>query len=108
LSQTSYIVILSTVGNVEEASRIAEHLVSNHLVACVNIIRGIQSVYWWKDQVQRDEECLMLIKTEHSKFAEVEQAIRSLHSYEVPEVISLPLENGSTKYLQWIENSLKA
>ena len=108
MQESKYIVILSTAGSADEASRIAEKLVSDRLVACVNIVPGIQSVYWWKDRVQKDQEVLMVMKTEKSKYQDVETAIKSLHSYEVPEIISLPLENGFEGYLKWIENTLKS
>ncbi|MCI0415484.1 divalent-cation tolerance protein CutA [bacterium] len=108
MQDSKYIVILSTAGNPEEASRIAEKLVSDHLVACVNIVPGIQSIYWWNNGVQKDQEVLMVMKTEKSRYRDVELAIKSLHSYEVPEIISLPLENGSEGYLKWIENTLKS
>jgi len=91
----------------EEAEKISERLVSDHVVACVNIVPSIRSIYWWNDAVQKDQEVLMIIKTERSRFEAVRNVIESLHSYEVPEIISLPLENGSTKYLKWIEDSLK-
>jgi periplasmic divalent cation tolerance protein len=107
LPDSKYIVILSTAGTLEEASKIAEHLVSNHLVACVNLIPGIQSIYWWNHAVQKEQEVLMIIKTERGKFEEVERAISSLHSYEVPEMISIPVEDGSQKYLQWIDQALE-
>jgi periplasmic divalent cation tolerance protein len=108
LQDSKFIVIFSTASSPEEASLIAETLVSEHLVACVNIVPGIQSIYRWKDGVQKDQEVLMVMKTEKSRFQEVERTIRSLHSYEVPEVISLPLENGFEEYLKWIENALKS
>ena len=108
MENSKYIVIFSTVGNAGEASRIAEKLVSDHLVACVNIIPGIQSIYWWNNAVQTDQEVLMVMKTEKSRYHDVEQAIRSLHSYEVPEIISLPLENGFEEYLKWIENAVRS
>ena len=108
MKESKYIVILSTAGNAEEASEIAKKLVSDRLVACVNIIPGIQSIYWWNDAVQSEQEVLMVMKTEKSKYQDVESAIKSLHSYEVPEIISLPLENGFEGYLKWIENTLKS
>ena len=107
MHDSKFIVILSTVGSAEEASRIAEKLVSSHLVACVNILPGVQSIYWWNNALQKDQELLMIMKTERSRFEDVKKAIRSLHSYEVPEIISLPLENGLEEYLAWIENSLR-
>ena len=108
MQESKYIVIFSTAANTEEASRIAEKLVSGRLVACVNIVPGIQSIYWWNNAVQKEQEVLMVMKTEKSKYQEVERTIKSLHSYEVPEIISLPLENGFEGYLKWIENTLKS
>ena len=107
MQDSKFIVILSTVGSADEASRIAEKLVGSHLVACVNILSGIQSIYWWNNALQKDQELLMIMKTERSKFEDVKKAIRSLHSYEVPEIISLSIENGLEEYLAWIENSLR-
>jgi periplasmic divalent cation tolerance protein len=106
LQNSKFIVILSTAGSAEEGEKIAEKLVSDRLVACVNIISGMKSIYWWNQAVQKEEEVLMIMKTERVKFDEVQQAIRSLHSYEVPEVICLPIENGFEGYLKWIENTL--
>lgn len=102
----NFIIILSTVGNTEEAEKIAEQLVHARLVACVNIVPSIRSIYWWNQSVQKDTEALMIMKTDREKFADVEKMIRSLHSYEVPEIISLPLDNGSQGYLKWLESSL--
>ena len=107
MQDSKYIVILSTAASVEEAAKIAEHLVSSHLVACVNLVPGIQSVYWWNGAVQKDQEVLMIIKTLRDKFDDVKSAILSLHSYDVPEMISLPVENGFNDYLLWIENTLR-
>lgn len=108
MPDSKFILILSTAGSAEEAAQIAEKLVSGHLVACVNIVPGIQSIYWWNNAVQKGQEVLMIMKTERAKFEEVQLAIRSLHSYEVPEVISLSVENGFEGYLQWIENTLRS
>jgi periplasmic divalent cation tolerance protein len=98
---------LSTAGNMDEGSKIAERLVRERLVACVNLLPGIQSVYWWNNAVQKEQEVLMIIKTERDQFQEVQRLIVSLHSYEVPEVISLALEDGFKDYLNWIENSIR-
>jgi periplasmic divalent cation tolerance protein len=91
----------------DEGSKIAERLVRERLVACVNLLPGIQSVYWWNNAVQKEQEVLMIIKTERDQFQEVQRLIVSLHSYEVPEVISLALEDGFKDYLNWIENSIR-
>jgi periplasmic divalent cation tolerance protein len=107
LPDSKYIVILSTAGTLEEASKIASELVSAHLVACVNLVPGIQSIYWWNNAVQKDQEILMIIKTESRNFEEVKRVILSVHSYEVPELISIPVDGGSKKYLEWIDQTLK-
>ena len=101
-----FAVVMSTTGTMEEASKIAEHLVSQHLVACVNILPSVRSIYWWKDSVQRDDELLMIMKTEFKMIPRIEEAIRSLHSYDVPELIVLPIEYGLPEYLKWIGVSL--
>jgi periplasmic divalent cation tolerance protein len=101
-----FVVLFSTAGSAEEAGKIAEHLVSYHIAACVNIIPGIQSVYWWNNQISKDQEVLMIIKTEASKIPEVESALHNLHSYQTPELIALPIEYGMNPYLDWILDSV--
>ena len=101
-----FIIILSTAASAEEATKIAEQLVADRVVACVNILPGMQSVYWWKDSIQKESEVLMIMKTTKEKFSEVQRTIQSAHSYEVPEVISFSIEQGSEDYLKWLESSL--
>ena len=105
-ADTKYVVLLSTTASVDEARQISDHLITNHLAACVNIIPSIQSVYWWDNKVNHDAEVLMLIKTESSFIEEVEQSIRELHSYQTPELIALPLQYGIAEYLQWMSEAL--
>ena len=100
-------IVLSTVGSEEEARKIAQHLVEQQLAACVNIIPRIESVYRWQGKVESNREYLLLIKTSSEKFPQVRDAIRELHSYELPECIALAVEDGSSEYLQWVEESLK-
>ena len=100
-------IVLSTVGSEEEARKIAHHLVEQQLAACVNIVPKIESVYRWQGKVESNREYLLLIKTSSEKFPEVRDAIRELHSYELPECIALAVEDGSSEYLQWVEESLK-
>jgi periplasmic divalent cation tolerance protein len=102
----SPIVILSTTGSEDEASKIAEHLVSNRLAACVNIIPSITSVYRWKGEMNSDREILMIIKTDASRFEEIKTALRSMHSYETPELIAIPIQQGLQQYLDWIAESV--
>ena len=101
----SHCVILSTTGSREEADRLAELLVSRKLAACVQI-SAISSVYMWQGELHRDTEFLLLIKTAASRYAEIETAIVKNHSYEVPEIVQLPVQQGLPAYLDWIsENS---
>ena len=88
------------------AVQIAEALVSEQLAACVHILPGIQSIYRWKGQLEHDEEVLVLIKSRTDKFDELEQAIRHLHPYELPEIVAVSIEAGLPDYLKWINESL--
>ena len=100
------IIVLSTVGGADEAERIAETLVEQGLAACVNVIPGLVSIYRWKGRVQRDGECLLLIKTRAERFEALRQAIVSLHPYELPEVVALPIAAGHEPYLAWLDASV--
>jgi periplasmic divalent cation tolerance protein len=100
-------IVLSTAGSEDEARKIAKHLVEQKLAACVNIVPKIESVYRWQGKVESNREYLLLIKTSSEKFPEVRDAIRELHSYELPECIALAVEDGASAYLQWLEDSVK-
>lgn len=101
------IVILCTTNSQESALNIAQTLVKNKLCACVNIIPKVYSVYSWKDKIETDEEYLMLIKTKKDLFEKVNNKIQEIHPYEVPEVISLDITEGSKSYLDWIVSNVK-
>ena len=103
---TDPLLILTTTSSESEAKKIAEMLVKRRLAACVNVIPRIHSVYRWEGKVESAEEFLLLIKTTENKEAEVQAAIRELHSYELPECILIPIEGGSPEYLKWITESL--
>lgn len=103
---TDFQIVLSTCADREEAERIAHHLVEQHLAACVNIVPGVQSIYRWQGAVESATEVLMLIKTSTARTQEVQSAIASLHSYEVPEYLVLPILGGSNAYLAWLGASL--
>lgn len=98
--------ILTTAGSRDEAERIARALVEGHLAACVNLIRGLASIYRWQGDIDSSAEILLLIKTSASRLDEVEAAVRRLHSYELPEFLVLPVESASQPYLDWILSSL--
>ena len=103
---TDAIVALSTVGNAGDAQRIGRALVERRLVACVNVVPGVTSIYAWKGSVTTDSELLLVIKTRRAKLDEVRSALLELHPYEVPELIALPIEGGHGAYLEWIEDSV--
>jgi len=93
---------LSTVDSVELGRKIAGALVDAGLAACVNIIPGVRSVYRWQGKICDEEELLLLIKTTAARFEEVRRLIRSLHTYQVPEVISLPVGAADRDYISWL------
>lgn len=101
-SKTDAIVVLITAANAEEATRLAENLVESHLAACVQILPTMLSIYFWKGEIQRDREVLLLVKTTVQNFAQLEGKVRELHSYETPEIIALPVTAASEPYLNWL------
>jgi len=102
-----YIVVLITASGAEEAEKIARTLVGENLAACVNMQGGVRSIYRWKGEVCDEPEVMMLAKTTSDNFAAIEKRVRELHSYEVPEVIAIPVVMGSKPYLDWIEENTR-
>lgn len=100
---SEYIQITTTTDTQEEATRIAKLLVQSRLVACAQVSGPIQSIYWWKDKVESAQEWVCSAKTHRQRYEEVEAAIHQAHSYDVPEVIALPIVAGSTQYLRWVD-----
>ncbi len=102
-----YIVIFVTCSSRKEASLIARKLLNEKLIACANIIEGIDSFFWWKGKVDRAKEVLVIMKTAGKNFDKVRKRVKKLHSYEVPEIIVLPITAGESSYLKWIDKSIK-
>jgi periplasmic divalent cation tolerance protein len=98
----AYCVVLTSCGTRENAHAIASALIERRLAACVNML-PIESIYTWQDKSAEAAEVLLLIKIRQTDYAEIEQAIRSLHDYETPEIVALPIVDGSAGYLDWIE-----
>ena len=95
-------IVLTTAGSSQEADKIATTLVERRLAACVNIIPQIQSVYRWQGNVERATEWLLIIKSRAAAFESVRDAIKEIHSYELPECVMVEIESGSKPYLDWI------
>jgi periplasmic divalent cation tolerance protein len=99
-------VVLTTAGSEEEARKIARALVERRLAACATLVPHVCSIYHWKGKIEEAREWLLLIKTTAAMFDHVREALGELHSYEIPECICLPMEDGSTGYLEWVAESV--
>jgi periplasmic divalent cation tolerance protein len=104
---TDKIVVYSTCSTAEEARKLAAHLVERRLAACVNVFRGVDSFYWWKGKVEQAPEVLLLIKTSRELFDRVRTELETMHTYEIPELIALPIVAGAPNYLNWLDAELK-
>ena len=100
-------IVLNTCPDQETAQDIASQLVELQLAACVNIIPGIESIYRWQDKIESATEYLLIIKTHSGCYTELESTIHTLHPYELPEVVAVPIEAGLPAYLDWINNITK-
>lgn len=100
-------IVLTTAGSPQEAEKIARALVERRLAACVNVIPQIQSVYRWKEKIEQETEWLLIIKTRLNVFDSVRDAIKELHSYDLPECIMLDVSAGSEAYLNWIDENTR-
>ena len=87
-----------------DGERIGEVLVGERLAACVNVLGPVRSIYRWQGEVCRDDEHLLMIKSTRARYATLEARVKALHTYDVPEVVALPIEMGSAAYLDWIES----
>lgn len=97
------IVVFITASGEDEAASIARVLVEGRLAACVNIVRNLRSIYSWQGKVEDESEVLMIVKTQKKLFNSLAQKVRELHSYTVPEIIALPIVDGSEDYLKWLK-----
>lgn len=103
---TDKILVLTTTGSKDEARKIGRALVERRLAACVNIVPPVHSIYHWEGKIEEAEEWLLLVKTTRAGFERVREAILELHSYEVPECVSISIDDGSAGYLGWISQSV--
>lgn len=101
-----FIVVYVTVGSVAEGERLARALVQQRLAACVNRISAVRSTYRWQGQVEQGDEELLIIKSGKDLFPLIQQRVKELHSYSVPEIIALPIVDGSKDYLKWLDEQV--
>jgi periplasmic divalent cation tolerance protein len=103
MKKADKVVVLITASSEEEALKIAESLVNGKKAACVNIVPGVDSLFWWEGKLDSARESLLLVKTKASLFPEIVEMVKRMHSYEVPEIIALPIIGGSEDYLKWLD-----
>lgn len=96
------IVVFITAPNEDEAAKISKALVEARLAGCVNIIKNIRSIYSWQGKIEDEREVLMIVKTQKPLFDSLMKKVKELHSYKVPEIIALPIVDGSVEYLMWL------
>ena len=99
---TGFLVVMITVGGPEEARRIADALIDQRMAACVNIVPQVSSVFRWEGEIEDENESLLVVKTRADLFPQLEAVVKGLHSYEVPEIIALPIVLGSEDYIEWL------
>jgi len=97
------VLIMVTCGGRDDAERLGEALVVEHLAACCSVVPTVHSFYYWDDQLRREHEALLLVKTLESQAARVEEYVRTHHSYELPEILQVAIDGGSSAYLSWME-----
>ncbi len=107
MKESAYIVLFITTGTDEEAHKIAEVLLEQRKVACVNIVPEVSSLFWWQDKLDSARESLLIVKTEASYLNEIVGLVKQIHSYDIPEIIALPIVGGNQDYLEWIGREIK-
>ncbi len=101
-----YVVVFVTAKDLAQARSIAQGLLNEKLIACANVIKGVESMFWWQGKIDRASEAMLVIKTRKDLFKKVCACVKKLHSYDTPEVIALPIIDGNPDYLKWIDDSV--
>ena len=107
MNETERLVVFVTVSGEEEGRKIARLLVGARKAACVNILPGVHSVFWWKGEIDDEQESLLIVKTKAALFREVVDLVKSAHSYEVPEIVAMPIVAGNEDYLEWMDQECR-
>ena len=101
-----YVHVVTTVPTKEEGEQIALELLQRHLAGCVQVVGPMTSFYWWQGKIERSEEWLCIAKTERALFDTIEKVITAMHSYKVPEILAVPITEGSEGYLEWLREQI--
>lgn len=104
---TSYVVVIMTAADEEEAVRIVRRLLRERLIACANIVGPVSSLYWWEGKIDEADEFLVFMKSKKELFRRLSERAKEIHSYHVPEIITLPVVEGTSSYLDWLDASLQ-
>ncbi len=107
MEEFTYTVLFITTANTEEAQRISSMLLNQKKAACVNIVPKVSSLFWWQDKLDSAQESLLIVKTKTSLLNEIVTLVREIHSYDIPEIIALPIVGGNQDYLDWIGKEVK-
>ena len=107
MDKTVNVIVLITAINMEEAQKIGSMLLSERKIACVNIVKEVDSMFWWKNKIVENRETLLIVKTNSALLDDIVAMVKKVHSYEVPEVIALPIVGGSSDYLKWLNNEVR-
>ena len=105
--QNAYVIVMVTTASKQEAEKIAQRLLDKRLIACANIVGPVSSLFYWSGKMERTEEYLIFMKSRRNAFEKLEETVKALHSYEVPEILVLPIVEGSKAYLRWLGSCLE-
>ena len=103
----SYLIVFMTASNREEAEKIVRVLLEEKLIACANIIEPVSSFFWWQGKIENEKEVLAIMKSNETLFEKLQKQVTELHSYDVPEILALPIVAGSQSYLNWMKDCLE-
>jgi periplasmic divalent cation tolerance protein len=103
----SYLIVFMTAPNREEAAKIVRILLEKKLIACGNIVDPVFSFFWWNGKIEEEKEVLVIMKSHEKLFRKLSKTVRDLHSYDVPEILALPIVDGSSSYLNWMKGCLE-
>ena len=103
----SYLIVFMTASNREEAVKIVRTLLEEKLIACGNLVDAVSSFFWWKGKIEEEKETMVIMKSSEKLFKKLSKRVRELHSYDVPEILALPIVDGSSSYLEWLKGCLE-